>query len=88
MTRYYFGKEAAEALIGQRVRALVEFRGVPRGTTGKVVRASPADGNGGYSVGVEWDLPSRGKPPVDTFSRDQYYSYLEEVLGEGGHDQS
>ena len=41
MTRYYFGKEAAEALIGQRVRSLVEFRGVPKGTVSKVVRAYP-----------------------------------------------
>ena len=82
MTRYFFGREAAEALIGQRVRALVEFRGVPKGTTGKVVRMDPADNNDTYTVGVEWDLPSRGKPPVDTFTRDQYYRYLEEVLGQ------
>ena len=80
MTRYYFGKEAAEALIGQRVRSLVEFRGVLKGTTGRVVRADR--NNGGYSVGIEWDLPYSGKPPVDRFSRDQYYSYLEEVLGQ------
>jgi hypothetical protein len=85
MTRYYFGKEAAEALIGQHVRSLVQFRGVPKGTTGRVVRADRPDPTGdpeAYSVGVEWNLPSSGKPPVDTFSRDQYYSYLEEVLGE------
>jgi hypothetical protein len=81
MTRYYFGREAAEALIGQRVRSLVEFRGVPKGTTGKVVRAYQEDGNGGYTVGVEWDLPYSGKPPVDRFSRDEYYTNLEEVLG-------
>lgn len=81
MTRYYFGKEAAEALIGQRVRALVEFRGVVEGTTGRVVRADPTGNGNNYSVGIEWDLPSRGKPPVDTFTRDQYYAYLEEVLG-------
>ena len=78
MTRYYYGKEAAEALIGQRVRSLVEFRGVPKGTAGKVVRAYPHDG--GYSVGVEWDLPYSGKPPVDRFSRDEYVTNLEEVL--------
>jgi hypothetical protein len=78
MTRYFFGKDAAEALIGQRVRSLVEFRGVPKGTTGKVVRADIA--NGGYTVGVEWDLPYSGKPPVDKFSRDEYYTNLEEVI--------
>lgn len=83
MTRYYFGKDAAAALIGQRVRSLVEFRGVPKGTTGKVVRADPnPTGNANaYTVGVEWDLPSSGKPPVDRFSRDEYYTNLEEVLG-------
>lgn len=80
MTRYYFGKGAAEALIGQRVRALVEFRGVRAGTTGKVVRVDRTGNGDAYSVGVEWDLPSRGKPPVDRFTRDQYYAYLEEVL--------
>jgi hypothetical protein len=83
MTRYYFGKEAALALIGQRVRNLVEFRGVPRGTTGRVVRADPAGDGDSYTVGVEWDLPYSGKPPIDTFSRDEYYTNLEEVLGEG-----
>lgn len=81
MTRYYFGRQAAEALIGQRVRNLMEFRGVPRGTTGRVVRADPAGNGNEYSVGVEWDLPYSGKPPVDRFSRDEYYTTLEEVLG-------
>jgi hypothetical protein len=80
MTRYYFGKEAAEALIGQRVRSLVEFRGVPKGTTGRVVRADRTGNDDAYSVGVEWDLPSSGKPPVDRFSRDEYYTNLEEVV--------
>lgn len=81
MTRYYFGKEAAEALIGVRIRSLVEFRGVPAGTTGRVVRADETLEPDAYSVGVEWDMPSLGRPPpVDTFTRDQYYSYLEEVL--------
>jgi hypothetical protein len=51
MTRYYFGKEAAIALLGQRVRSLVEFRGVPKGTTGRVVRANPAGNGDTYSVG-------------------------------------
>lgn len=81
MTRYYFGKEAAAALIGRRVRSLVEFRGVPKGTTGKVVRADPTGNGDTYSVGVEWDLPYSGKPPVDRFSRDEYFTNLEEVLG-------
>lgn len=79
-TPYYFSKEAAEALIAQRVRSLVEYRGVRKGTTGKVVRADPRP-DGTYCVGVEWDLPYSGKPPVDLFSRDEYYTYLEEVLG-------
>jgi hypothetical protein len=78
--RYYFGKEAAEQLIGQRVRSVAEFRGVPEGTTGKVVRADALMG-GDYTVGVEWDLPALGKArPVDSFSRDEYYKYLEEVI--------
>lgn len=81
--RYYFGKEAAEALIGQRVRSLVEYRGVRKGTTGKVVRSDPGPDGQNYMVGVEWDLPYSGKPPVDLFSRDEYYAYLEEVLGGG-----
>jgi hypothetical protein len=78
--RYYFGKEAAEALIGQRVRSLVEYRGVRKGTTGKVVRIEARPDGQTYRVGVEWDLPYSGKPPVDLFSRDEYYSYLEEVV--------
>jgi hypothetical protein len=80
MTPYYFSKEAAEALIGQRVRSLVEYRGVRKGTTGKVVRIEPRSDGVTFRVGVEWDLPYSGKPPVDWFSRDEYYTYLEEVL--------
>lgn len=39
--RNYFNGEAARALIGRSVRTLVEFSGVPTGTTGKVIRADP-----------------------------------------------
>jgi hypothetical protein len=79
VTRYYFGKEAAEALIGQRVRSLVEYRGVRKGITGKVVRIEPQPDGQTYRIGVEWDLPYSGKPPVDWFSRDEYLTKLEEI---------
>lgn len=78
-TRNYFSGEAARALIGRGVRTLVEFSGVPTGTTGKVIRADPTGDVDGYNVGIEWDMPQRHKPLVDWFSRDEYDRFLEEL---------
>ena len=78
-TRNYFSREAAQALIGQHIRSLVEFSGVPKGTTGKVIRADKTAYEDSYNVGIEWDLPYRHKPLVDWFSRDEYYRFLEEI---------
>jgi hypothetical protein len=45
-----------EAKVGTRVRALVDFSGVPKGTAGVI------DEDYGRAVMVAWDLPSRPLP--------------------------
>jgi hypothetical protein len=75
-TRNYFSGEAARALIGRGIRTLVEFSGVPTGTTGKVIRADPTADADSYNVGIE---SHRHKPLVDWFSCDEYHRFLEEL---------
>ena len=62
-----FTKDEAERRVGRRIRTLVGFSGVPKGTTGTVIRADSA---GRVKVGdriaeefdlaVQWDLPAVG----------------------------
>lgn len=50
-----FMKDEAESKVGKTVRSLVDFAGVPKGTTGRVVEIGYlADG---WDVVIEWDLP-------------------------------
>lgn len=63
--RRRFSKTAAKALVGKRIKTLVEFSGVPKGTTGTVIRADAA-GTAKvagrtveeYDLAIEWDLPA------------------------------
>jgi hypothetical protein len=63
--REYFSQAEAEAKVGQQVRSLVKFAGVPQGTTGLVVSADPAgwakpvigDKAEVYDVAIQWNLP-------------------------------
>jgi hypothetical protein len=76
-----------EAKVGTRVRALVEFSDVPKGTAGVI------DEDYGRGVMVAWDLPGRplprgyrahdGRPAVatgilrDGFAKDNELHFLE-----------
>lgn len=76
--RLLFDRESAAGKVGQRVRTLVEFSGVPRGTIGQVIQADP--GHGGYTLAIQWELPERrAKPLVDWFTKNEYARFLEEV---------
>jgi hypothetical protein len=73
-----FNESAALTKVGQRIKALVEFSGVPRGTLGEVARADKS--GEGYTLAIQWDLPERrAKPLVDWFTKDEYERYLEEA---------
>lgn len=91
MERKYFTKAEAAAKVGKRIRTLVEFSGVSKWTTGRVVRVDEA-GNG-YDLVIQWDLPTEppaiitgesitvvqtGKPLVDWFSKEEYEKFLTE----------
>ncbi len=65
-----FDKHTPMMKIGRRVRTLVSFSGVPKGTTGIVAAADVAASNkladgtriDFYDLAIRWELPS--KPPV------------------------
>ena len=62
-----FTQEEAEAKVGKKIRTLAAWAGVPRGTTGTVVKADPMgrvkpldkDPQTIWDVVIEWDCPSR-----------------------------
>jgi hypothetical protein len=84
-----FEKPEAESKVGKHVRSLAEFAGVPKGTTGRVVRADrmgnvrTADGKiyEEYDAVIEWDLPGQQstKPLQDWFPKDEYEQWIEEI---------
>lgn len=69
-------KEAKEKLHYQ-VRSLVEFAGVPPGTTGRVVNIFNLEGDL-FDIVVRWDLPHRDKPLLDRFAKSTYEELLDE----------
>jgi hypothetical protein len=69
MDREYFSLDEAQAKVGRRIKTLVEFSGVPKDTTGQVIRADPAgqtkppfgEAREVFDVAIRWDLP-RAQP--------------------------
>ncbi|ADI01460.1 MAG TPA: hypothetical protein GXX39_03885 [Syntrophothermus lipocalidus] len=63
--------------IGQKVRLVSEFAGLPGGTTGQVVGLEA----GGSLVRVMWQIPGReGKKPLfHLFTVEEYQRLLQEV---------
>lgn len=69
MEREYFSSDEAQAKVGRRVKTLVEFSGVPKATTGQVIRADAAgkvkppfdEAREVFDVAIQWDLP-RAQP--------------------------
>jgi hypothetical protein len=64
MAERFFTRAEAEAKVGKKIRTLVEFSGVPKGTTGQVVRVDlmgktkSAFGVASevYDVVIQWEL--------------------------------
>jgi hypothetical protein len=81
MTHGYFTEQEARRLVGQRIRSLIPFAGVPPGTEGQVKGADPSGGDPqlGWTVAIQWDLPRHSKPLVDWFSKDEYLRFLEMI---------
>ncbi len=89
MTRELFTKEEALARVGRRVKSKIEFLGIPKGTTGNVVKADPYlswEGiqyyENGYTLAIEWDLDYRlpsGQGLRDWFTKNEYEAFLEEI---------
>jgi hypothetical protein len=70
-----FSRHEAEAKLNKTVRARMALRGVPVGTTGKVIRVEESPD--GCSVVVQWDSSLAPQRP-SLFSKDLYALYLAE----------
>ena len=71
-----FTETEARGKIGQRVRSLTEFAGVPKGTSGTVVDVYEFNSDS-FDVVVEWDLPRR-ENLQDRFAKGPYNEFLSE----------
>lgn len=68
--RELFDQPTALGKVGRRIRTLVEFSGVPRGTTGQVIQADPS--GPGYTLAIQWEPPEhRARPLGDWFSQSE-----------------
>ncbi len=65
LIRQYFTQAEAAAKVGRQIQTRVDFSGVPRGTTGRVVSADEAGWakppfgkeEEVYDVAIQWELP-------------------------------
>lgn len=69
--RKRFSREEAEVWLGRRVCSVVAFTDVPRGTGGRVTRIEEVE-PGGFELGVEWDVPVRGRTQLDWFTKEEF----------------
>lgn len=74
----YFTPTEARDKVGRAIRTKVNFSGVVKGTTGKVVGFYHHTGKS-CGVEIQWDLLGRPTPLVDGFSKDEYVEFLEEI---------
>lgn len=82
-TRRYFSQEEAQAKVGQTIRSLVEFSGVPQGATGRVISADSAGWTKSvagekteiFDVAIQWNLP-RPAPSADLVISDEGEGYI------------
>ena len=72
-----FTSDEAREKLNHKVRSRVEFAGIPKGTTGRVVELHEI-GNGQFDVVIEWDKNFNNKPLRDRFAKNTYESDLME----------
>ncbi|MBI1805084.1 MAG: hypothetical protein HY033_10280 [Ignavibacteriae bacterium] len=82
----YFDKPTALSKVGKKIQSLVEFAGVPRGTTGRVMKADAVNhsllkGTDSklYDLAIEWDIHDHCTSLVDWFTKVEYEQFLVEV---------
>ena len=78
MRRKRFTQGEAEHMRGRRVRSVVEFTDIPKGTTGRVIGADEIE-PGDFEILVEWELPGRHQRQHDWFTREDFEHSLIEV---------
>jgi hypothetical protein len=75
--RQRFTLEETENKMGRAVRALEALPAVPKGTTGRVVRAEEV--SGGYDLVIRWDAGAYNSRFEDWFTKDEYENHLQEI---------
>ncbi|MBM3789953.1 MAG: hypothetical protein FJW35_06325 [Acidobacteria bacterium] len=73
----YYTYQGAQDKVGRRVRVIIEFGGVQKGATGRVLRASLSPN--GHCVEIEWDWPPGPERLVTLVSKTEYEKCLMEV---------
>ena len=80
MLSEYFTEEEANEKIGKKIRSLVDYAGVPSGTTGIVLRTYAIGGDIGLDIRWNLDIDETiYYPLVDGFNKSEYYESLEEL---------
>jgi hypothetical protein len=92
--REYFTEQEAKEKVGKIIETLVEFSGVPKGTSGTVIRFYGSGEKDQYGLDVQWHLKPEepmigigedfivaksGGPRVDGFSKSEYERFLKEL---------
>lgn len=72
-----FTVQEAQQKLHHQVRSRVEFAGIPRGTTGRVVELHEF-ATGQFDVVIEWDKDFNNKPLRDRFAKNTYEQLLDE----------
>jgi hypothetical protein len=69
--------EITNISVGINIRTKVEFSGVPKGTTGKVIEdLTPGRNHKEKEYAIQWGLV-RTKPLVDWFTESEFRDFLE-----------
>lgn len=84
MEARHFTKPEAEAKVGRKVQTSVAWSGVPKGTTGQVVRADSAgrvklpfgESVEVYDVAIQWDLPAEPPTVMSSSSAGERFTYI------------
>lgn len=72
-----FTEEEADHLMHRRVRLVVEFSDIPRGTAGQIVAKEEIE-PGGFDVLVAWDEPASKLYSHDWFTKEEFDQCLVE----------
>ncbi len=72
-----FSNQEAKDKVGRKVRSVLEFAGIQKGTNGRVV--GTALDPRGFTVEIAWTVPGRAEPLIKKVTKTEYENYLIEL---------